>query len=104
MDKFPVSSFRVNTSITIPKNNIRPIFINHYIHSRWKEYIHLISSVNLGTHQAYLNLIGVGAAWHQRNIIDGDVVIGRFRVLWLIDHRPASYQQAEQGQKPGPNA
>lgn len=74
MDKFPVSSFRVNTSITIPKNNIRPIFINHYIHSRWKEYIHLISSVNLGTHQAYLHLIGIGATWHQRNIIDSDVV------------------------------
>ena len=104
MDKFPVSSFRVNTSITIPKNNIRPIFINHYIHSRWKEYIHLISSVNLGTHQAYLHLIGIGATWHQRNIIDSDVGIGRFRVLWLIGHRPASYQQAEQGQKPGPNA
>ena len=99
MDKFPVSSFRVNTSITIPKNNIRPIFINHYIHSGWKEDIHLISSVNLGTHQAYLHLIGVGAAWHQRNIIDSDVVIGR-----LIGHRPASYQQTEQGQKPGPNA
>lgn len=104
MDKFPVSSFRVNTSITIPKNNIRPIFINHYIHSRWKEDIHLISSVNLGTHQAYLHLIGIGAAWHQRNIIDGDVVIGRFRVLWLQRHRPASYHQTEQGQKPGPNA
>lgn len=99
MDKFPVSSFRVNTSITIPKNNIRPIFINHYIHSRWKEDIHLVGCVNLGTHQAYLHLIGVGAAWHQRNIIDSDVVIGR-----LIGHRPASYQQAEQGQKPGPNA
>lgn len=99
MDKFPVSSFRVNTSITIPKNNIRPIFINHYIHSRWKEDIHLISSVNLGTHQAYLHLIGIGTAWHQRDFIDGDVVIGR-----LIGHRPASYQQAEQGQKPGPNA
>ena len=98
MDKFPVSSFRVNTSITIPKNNIRPIFINHYIHSGWKLDIHLEGSVNLGTHQAYLHLIGVGAAWHQRNIIDSDVVIGK-----LIGHRPASYQQAEQGQKPGPN-
>ena len=73
-------------------------------HSRWKLDIHLEGSVNLGTHQAYLHLIGIGAAWHQRDFIDGDVVIGRFRVLWLIGHRPASYQQAEQGQKPGPNA
>lgn len=101
-----IPSFRVDTSITLPKPNIRPIFTNHYIHSRWKEDIHLVGSVNLGIHtlQAYLHLIGIGAAWHQCNIIDGDVVIGRFRVLWLQRHRPASYQQAEQGQKPGPNA
>lgn len=103
MDKF-LPHIRVDTPISIPKINIRAIFINHYIHSRWKEDIHLISSVNLGTHQAYLHLIGVGAAWHQRDFIDSDVVIGRFRELWLIGHRPASYQQAEQGQKPGPNA
>ena len=76
----------------------------YWFHSGWKEDIHLVGSVNLGTHQAYLHLIGISAAWHQRNIIDGDVVIGRFRELWLIGHRPASYQQAEQGQKPGPNA
>ena len=102
MDKFP-PHIRVDTPISIPKINIRAIFINHYIHSRWKEDIHLISSVNLGTHQAYLHLIGIGTAWHQRNIIDSDVVIG-CRALWLIGHRPASYQQAEQGQKPSPNA
>lgn len=98
MDKF-LPHIRVDTPISIPKINIRAIFINHYIHSGWKEDIHLVGSVNLGTHQAYLHLIGVGAAWHQRNIIDSDVVIGR-----LIGHRPASYQQAEQGQKSGPNA
>ena len=91
MDKF-LPHIRVDTPISIPKINIRAIFINHYIHSGWKEDIHLISSVNLGTHQAYLHLIGIGAAWHQRDIIDGDVVIGRFRELWLIGHRPASYR------------
>ena len=73
-------------------------------YSGWKLDIHLVGSINLGTHQAYLHLIGIGAAWHQRDFIDGDVVIGWFRELWLIGHRPASYQQAEQGQKPGPNA
>lgn len=103
MDKFP-PHIRVDTPISISKINIRAIFINHYIHSGWKDDIHLEGSVNLGTHQTYLHLIGIGAAWHQRNIIDSDVVIGRFRVLWLQRHRPASYQQAEQGQKPGPNA